>query len=206
VRAPRVIAITDSRYEDDHLCRVVEAVGEAVAPGELAVQVRDKLRSASAVLALADRLARICVRHGLPLIINDRIDIALAVEAEGVHLGRGSVSVADARRALGDGPFVSVAAHSVDDVLRAEGEGANAALLSPIFASPGKGEPLGIRALEEARRRAPRIELYALGGVDARSAELLRGIGAGGVAVLRAIFDADDPAAAARALLGAFSS
>jgi thiamine-phosphate pyrophosphorylase len=197
--APKVVVITDPRHPDDRLCAIIEAVAGAAAPGELVVQVRDKLRQARRVLALAERLSPICERHGAALVVNDRIDIALAVNAAGVHLGGASVEIAEARRLLPSG-WISIAAHTLEDVERAEGEGADAAFLSPIFSSPGKGAPLGTRALEGARARAARIGLYALGGVDVANAGQCRRAGASGVAVLRALLDAPDPAAAMGAL------
>ena len=91
--------------------------------------------------------------------INDRIDIALAVAADGVHLGGGSVTLADARRLTGDKLRLTVAAHSLADVERARDEGADAALLSPVFDSPGKGRPIGPGASPKPAAR-PRRSAY----------------------------------------------
>jgi thiamine-phosphate pyrophosphorylase len=104
-----------------------------------------------------------------------------------VHLGRRSVPVADARALLPVGTWISVACHGVADVARAAGEGADAAVLSPIFASPGKGAPLGVEALREARAAAGEgILIVALGGVTAANAGACAAAGAGAVAAIRA--------------------
>ena len=88
---------------------------------------------------------------GAMLIVNDRLDLAAALRADGIHLGRSSVQIDEARAFLGPRVFVSVACHTVEEVAAAAEKGANAALLSPIFFSPGKGPPLGPAALSEAK-------------------------------------------------------
>ncbi|WP_437663237.1 thiamine phosphate synthase [Sorangium sp. So ce1182] len=164
----------------------------------VAVQLRDPELSGAALHALGRRLRDATAALGASLVVNDRLDLALVLGADGVHLGRRSAGVADARALLGDGVFVSVACHSVDEVLRAAEAGADAAVLSPIFATPGKGPPLGPEALREARARlaaAPRgVALLALGGVDAASAPACLAAGADGVAAIRADFGGALPA------------
>ena len=205
IGAPALIAITDPVFSDEHLIRQSERMLGAVTRGTVAVQLRDKVRSTLSVFTLAERLAHVCRAHGAPFYVNDRLDVALAVGADGVHLGGGSVDVADAR-ALGPGWFISVAAHSVSDVQRAAREGANAALLSPIFATPGKGTPLGLEALADARGRVREGYLYALGGIDEANGRACFQAGAHGVAAIRAIWTTEDPGALAlRMTLGSTS-
>lgn len=155
-----------------------------------AVQLRDPELSGRELYALGRRLRDATAALGASLVVNDRLDLALLLGADGVHLGRRSVGVADARALLGAGVFVSVACHGVDEVLRAADAGADAAVLSPIFATPGKGPPLGLEALREARARLARasrsIAIIALGGVDATSAPACLAAGADGVAAIRA--------------------
>src|SRR5262249_14197089 len=136
----------------------------------------------------------------------DRLDIALALGADGVHLGGDSVDVADARRLVGRLAFVSTVAHASEDVARAETSGATAALVSPIFDTPGKGAPRGTRFITDARSHARTLRLYALGGVDPGNASSCVSAGADGVAVIRAVWQARDPGAAARALVDAVRS
>lgn len=167
----------------------------------VAVQLRDPELSGRALHALGARLREATAAVGASLLVNDRLDLAIVLGAEGVHLGRRSVSIADARALLGGGVFVSVACHHLDDVARAAGEGADAAVLSPIFATPRKGAPLGLAALRAARGRIERegraIALIALGGVDAGSAAACLEAGADGVAAIRADLGAALPAIAA---------
>lgn len=180
---PRLVQISDrARVPDDELIRRIERGG----PG-LAVQLRDPALSAGELLALGRRLRSATRAVGARLWVNDRLDLAVLLDADGVHLGRASVSVADARRALGADRVVSRSAHSLDDVVRAAEAGADAVLLSPVFASPGKGAPLALGAVAEARHRLPSTtRLYALGGVDLTNAASCVAAGATGVAAIRA--------------------
>ena len=134
--------------------------------------------------------------------MNDRLDVALACGADGVHLPSAGVPPADARRLLGPGALIGVSCHSEADVLRAREGGASYATFGPILDTPSKrayGAPVGLDALRGAVRLG--LPLVALGGVDARSAPLARAAGAHGVAAIRAWLLGTDPAAAVRALL-----
>jgi thiamine-phosphate pyrophosphorylase len=104
---------------------------------------------------------------------------------------------------LGAVPLVSVAAHDPEDAGEAASNGASLALVSPIFATPGKGPPRGVGFISEMRARAPRLRLYALGGVDSENASSCIDAGADGVAVIGALWKARDPALAAQKLVGA---
>jgi len=143
------------------------------------------------------RILRALLKKQL-LVINSDVDLAREIGADGVHLPKGGVAAA---RAVLPRAWISLAAHDDDDVRRAVSEGADAALVSPIFATPGKGPPRGLEAIRAARAIAPQLAIYALGGVDESNAAACRAAGATGVAVIRALFDAPDPAAAARALV-----
>src|SRR5262249_50312267 len=151
----------------------------------IGIQVRDKARPTRTVTALAERLRSVCLEFGAPLYVNDRVDVALSLGADGVHLGGDSIDAGDARQLLGPRAFVSVAAHEADDVARAATNGATTTLLSPIFSTPGKGAPRGTSFISDARTRAPSIRLYALGGVDHTNAAACIRAGADGVAVIR---------------------
>jgi len=157
--------------------KVVQLTSAALIPeGELAARLRRGGAQLVVVLREPDWSARRMVDYGqglrratravgARLLVADRLDVAHALEADGVHLGRHSVGVLEARRALGD-VLVTRSAHDDDELTRAVSEGADAVLLSPIFASPGKGSPLGVEGLRRARRSLPgSIALVALGGV-----------------------------------------
>lgn len=202
MRAPLFTLITATSVvpEPDLLARLA---GLAALPPDLrarvAVQLRDPDLPPRALLALGRRLREATAAMGAALLVNDRLDLALLLGADGVHLGRRSVALADARALLGEAAFVSVACHDLADVDRAAAAGADAVVLSPIFATPDKGPPLGPGALRAARARLdqrPRpAALLALGGVDAGSAPACLAAGADGVAAIRA-----DPAAVLAAL------
>jgi thiamine-phosphate pyrophosphorylase len=162
----------------------------AAVRARFAVQLRDPGLPGRALLDLGARLRSATRALGAALVVNDRLDLALALGADGVHLGRRSVAVADARALLPPGAWISVACHGVGDVLQAALDGADAALLSPIFASPGKGAPLGPEALSSARAalvgRGLALQLVALGGVDGESSTACFAAGADAVAAIRA--------------------
>lgn len=192
---PRVLQITDADLlpEEALLARLHAYAGlRGEARGALAVQLRDPALTGRSLARLGALLRAVTRAMGAGLVINDRLDLALALGADGAHLGRRSVTVADARALLPAGAWLSVACHAVDEVVRAAGEGADAAVLSPIFASPGKGAPLGVGALAAARAalaaRGLAVQLVALGGVDAGNASACFAAGASAVAAIRADF------------------
>jgi thiamine-phosphate pyrophosphorylase len=203
VTLPEIIVITDPTLPDEGLAEKTDRMLKVVPAGTVAVQLRDKLRPGGAVLRLAKTLRSICSERGAPLYVNDRLDVALAVGADGVHLGSRSVCTRDARRLMGAGAFISVAAHRADEVELAEAGGATAALLSPIFDSPGKGPASGPGLVSSARAKVRDLRLYALGGVDATSAPACMRGGAHGVAVVRALWRAPRIETAVQSLLDA---
>ena len=189
---PRVLQITDAGALPERALFDRIAALAALPPALracFAVQLRDPGLSTRALLALGGRLREATRALGAGFVVNDRLDLALALGADGVHLGRRSVPVRDARALLPPGAWISVACHAPAEVARAAAEGADAALLSPIFASPGKGPPLGIEALREARAalgERSAVQLLALGGVTAENAGACLAAGADGVAAIRA--------------------
>ena len=193
MRALRAVQITDLSAvgEEMLLARLDEAAAlPAHLRARLAVQLRDPQLPGRALIRLGEVLRARTRAIGAALIVNDRLDVAVALGADGVHLGRRSLPVAEARRWLGAGAWVSRSAHGLDEVAAAAREGASAVLLSPVLASPGKGSPLGLAALGAARRLldaspAPPL-LVALGGIDASSARAALDAGADAVAAIRA--------------------
>jgi len=226
---PRVVLVTDPSFGDARIARAVAAAADAFPPGWLCVQLRDKRRPRSGLRLFAMELRRITGRAGAWLVVNGDVGVARDAGAEGVHFGGGAGpnAPAEARRACGEHAWVSVAAHSDEDVRAAVASGADAALVSPIFASrpPAILSPLGsgakvargtaalvsARAIAEgevgATGRCPRGRLlvFALGGVTAERARRCVVAGADGVGVVRDILDRADPFRAARALHDALS-
>ncbi len=197
---PRILVITDPAYAPEFIVAQLRQALFAVPSGTLAVQVRDR---GGRPEALARELRVLTRAHGAMLLVNRDVALAVDIGADGVHFG-GEAIDPSARAALGRAAFLTVAAHTDDDVRAAISSGADAALVSPIFETPGKGSPRGANAIVRACAVAPSMPIYALGGVDASNVATCLAAGAIGVAVIRSILGAADPAAAARALDASF--
>jgi thiamine-phosphate pyrophosphorylase len=177
-------------------------VDAAVAGGITCVQLREKHCGTREFIHEASALRLLLRNHDIPLIINDRLDIALAVEADGVHLGQSDMPMAMARKIAGNSLIIGISAESTDDALRAEQEGADYIGISPVFATPTKtdtGAPLGLAGINKIRGLVD-IPLVGIGGINQENAASVIAAGADGVAVVSAIVSADNPAAAARTL------
>jgi len=190
------------------LINVCEQALAAVADrsGAIAIQLREKDLDGRALFELAMPMRKLCGRYGAPLIINDRIDVAIAARADGVHLPAESFSPAEARRLLGESRLIGVSTHSAGEVARAAADGADFAVYGPVFTPlskpAGYGAARGADSLGAACRAAP-IPVYALGGITAERVHQLAGTGLAGAAVIGAVIGAESPGAAARALLAA---
>jgi thiamine-phosphate pyrophosphorylase len=178
---------------------LVSSVEAALKGGVKAVQLREKDLSAAELLPLARMMRDLTRRYTARLLVNDRIDLALAIQADGVHLGEHSLPVNIVRQLTGPEMLIGVSAHSIADIQRAEVQGADFVTFGPVFATPSKaifGPPLGIQALAKACSHSS-IPVFALGGITpSRKTEVLR-TGAAGIAVIAAILANPDPQAAA---------
>ncbi len=133
----------------------IEIVRAAVEGGVTCVQLREKHASTREFLDEARRVRELLAGTNVPLIINDRLDVALAVGADGVHLGQTDMHISDARRLVGERLVIGISAESVADAIRAEAEGADYIGVSPVFTTPTKMDtapPLGLEGLREIRR------------------------------------------------------
>jgi thiamine-phosphate pyrophosphorylase len=176
---------------------------QALMGGAPAVQLRERDCSTRELLGLARDVAQMTSSRDAHLFINDRLDLALTLDGVGVHLRSNSLPVAIARRLLGASRLLGISTHSVDEVLRAEAEGADYVVLGPIYDTPSKrmyGTPLGVRAIEQASC-AVRVPVMAIGGVTVTRTRELRDAGAFGVAVVAAILGADDVEGTTRTFL-----
>jgi thiamine-phosphate pyrophosphorylase len=205
---PRLYLITDRHATAGRpLAEVVRlALEGAPHDGSVAVQLREKDLEGRALLELALHLRALTHAADAALFINDRVDVALAVAADGVHLGRRSMAPADVAR-VAPTLAIAVSTHSRADVEAA----ARARLLhpkirfavfGPLWDTPSKrpyGAPVGLEALRDAA--AVGVPLLGLGGITPERAAACRNAGAAGVACIRAVLGADDPAAALRSLL-----
>ena len=198
---PRLMVITDRRATAGRsLAGVVAAACEG---GARLVQLREKDLDGAALLALARELRAVTARHDARLLVNDRIDVALAAEADGVVLPADSFATDVARRLVGPGRIVARSTHSVDEAARAGREGCDLVLFGPVHATSSKaayGPPQGLDALHEATS-ATAAPVFAVGGIDEANAARALAVGARGVAVIRAVMAAADPAAAVASLL-----
>lgn len=155
------------------------------------VQIREKQLSARCVFELAGKASQITRNTATKLLINDRADIALAADADGVHLTADSLSAKIIRRNFPKNFIIGASAHTLEDVLRAKNEAADFATFSPIFSTPNKGEPQGSGKLREVCAAAKPFPVIALGGVDETNFESALKVGAQGVAAIRLFNDVE---------------
>ena len=179
-----------------------EIVGAAVRGGVTCVQLREKLCSTREFIKEARSLQLLLRHHRIPLIINDRLDVALAIDADGVHLGQNDMPLADARRLVGGNMIIGISAENVEDAVAAEQEGADYIGISPVFATATKidtATPLGLAGIRLIRR-AVKIPLVGIGGVNVTNIRDIVCAGADGAAVVSAIVAAACPETAAAEL------
>jgi thiamine-phosphate pyrophosphorylase len=182
-----------------------EVVTAAARGGVDRVQVREKDLEGGALYRLVTELiaaVRGVARSRTIVLVNDRLDVALAAKAAGVHLPSFGLPPADVRRHAGRKFLIGRSVHSLAEAKEAVKAGADHLIAGPVFATPSKaayGEPLGVAALEKIARAA-RVPVWAIGGITPETAHELAGLPIAGVAVIRAIAEAPDPAAAVGAL------
>ena len=202
----RLYVVTDRQQTAG---RALEAVVSAAARGGAgAVQLREKDLSARDLYALGARLQAALSPYGVPLLINDRLDVALALDAAGVHLAGHSLPTAVARRLLGPDKLLGVSTHSVEEARRAAAEGADFIVFGPVFTTPSKvayGPPQGLHHLT-AVVRAVHIPVIAIGGIDHTNLSSVVQAGAYGVAMIRAILAAPEPYQATQQLRTVFAA
>lgn len=184
------------------LREVVYAAGEA---GISAFQFREKDLSLDAQYELASELRDIAKKFGMKFIVNGRIDLCLALDADGVQLSMRGFPIAAARKLLGPNRLIGLSCHSEADVLSAENEGADFAVLGPVYPTPSKqkyGAALGINTFKKVRERT-NIPLFAIGGIKQDRLHTVFEAGADGVALISAISTANDVGSACRDFLEA---
>jgi thiamine-phosphate pyrophosphorylase len=181
---------------------LLEVVAAAIRGGVRVVQYREKSASTRVMVDAAADLASLCRRMGAAFLVNDRIDVALAVDADGVHVGQDDMPVAIARRLLGPDKLLGVSVHNEYQIRQAELDGADHVSLSPIFATatkPDHQRPLGLEGVRSLARDAL-VPVIAIGGIHSGNAADVIRAGARGVCVVSAIICTPDPEQAARDL------
>ncbi len=184
---------------------LVPLLREAMRVGLRAVQLRERDLPTHELMNLARELLPPSREAGAHVLVNDRLDVAMALDTSGVHLRSNSLPVDVARRMLGPDRLIGVSAHSRDEVVQAEEQGADFVVLGPVYATQSKdryGPPIGLRPLEDSATRC-RIPVFAIGGMTPARVRDVRRAGAFGVAVVSSILAAQDVEAATRALLDA---
>ncbi|MDO8451013.1 MAG: thiamine phosphate synthase [Rhodoferax sp.] len=181
---------------------LTDVVAAAVQGGVTCVQLREKELNTRDFFAQAILLKELLAPYGIPLVINDRIDVALACGAQGVHLGQSDLPVEAARRLLPPEVFIGWSVETMDDVVRSAAMPVHYLGVSPIHATPTKTDTLAPWGLEGLRkvRSATALPLVAIGGIHAGNARDVLSAGADGLAVVSALCGAQDPRAAAAAL------
>jgi len=200
----RVYLITDRRQAPGE--DIVQAVAWALDGGIRAVQLREKDLAGKELYQLADRMRALTARYGARLLVNDRVDVAMAVGADGVHLGGSSIPASAARRLLGEEALIGCSTHNARELREAAEQGADFATFGPVYPTPSKaayGPPVGVIALAKACRETA-IPLFALGGVNKENAGEVILAGAFGIALISGVVAAADPRGAAAELVTRF--
>jgi len=180
----------------------LEVAQAAIEGGASIIQFREKEMTTKELVETARRLKELTNQNGVPFIVNDRLDVALAVEADGVHVGQDDMPAALARQLIGPHKILGVSASTVEEALQAEKDGADYVSASPVFTTPTKPDappPTGLEGLR-AIVEAVNLPVIAIGGINEENAAEVMEAGAQGVAVISAVVSAPDIAAAARRL------
>ena len=202
----RLHVITDTvlqgRFSHEELARL------AIAGGAGAIQFRQKQGSTRELIEIARAMQAICRRLGIPLIVNDRLDVAIAVAADGVHLGQDDFPLALAREILGPDKIIGGSASTLEEARFCQAQAVDYIGLGPVYPTGSKDDANPAGGLDLVRRVTGELGLpvIAIGGIDAKRAPEILAAGAHGVAVISAVCCQADPAAAAaglrRAMLG----
>ncbi len=187
----RLYLITDRKlFADESL--FFDAIEQALAGGVKAVQLREKDLGTRALLDMAYKLRRLTGGYGARLFINDRVDIALAVEADGVHLGGPSLPAGAARRIAREKFLIGVSTHGVEEAEAADREGADFITVGPVYETPSKmkyGRPIGPEVLRKVKERTS-VPIFAIGGITLERVAEVLGSGACGIALISAVLAA----------------
>ncbi len=192
IRGLDFVLITDRKVCSEKLTDIIE---QAIDGGVGTVQLREKDLSTRDLYRLAKEIREITERKGANLIINDRVDIAIAVDADGVHLGWQSLEIGIVRKMVGRDKLIGFSAHNLEDAERAGNSGANYISISPIFDTANKDyfiKPLGVGEIGKIKAQI-NIPVVALGGINENNVDSVLKNGADGIAVVSAILLSDSP-------------
>lgn len=183
--------------------RLLDVVDDALKGGVRGVQLREKDLSSRELYELAYDMRKLTAKYNARLIINDRIDIALAVEADGVHLGYNSMPIHRARKLLGSSRLIGLSCHNQVNAIMAQENGADFITFGPVYYTPSKanyGKPVGVEKLDTVCHLLD-IPVYALGGIKKVNIAEVMAAGASGIALVSAIIASDDPTTEAKEMI-----
>lgn len=200
-RAMLLYAVTDRSWlkEGQSLTSVCE---EVLAGGATLLQIREKDLAPDAFEAEAAELKALCARHRVPYVVNDSVEIALAIDADGVHVGQSDIMGRDIRAMIGENKILGISAGTVEEAVAAQRAGADYIGVGAVFGTSTKknARNMTVEKLKEIRS-AVSIPVVAIGGINAGNLRELRGSGMDGIAVVSAIFAAENPGKATAQLL-----
>lgn len=183
--------------------RLVDVVEDALKGGVRGVQLREKDLSSRELYELAYDIRKLTAKYDAKLIINDRVDIALAVEADGVHLGLNSLPIHRVRKLLGSSRLIGLSCHNQVNAIMAQENGADFITFGPVYYTASKanyGKPVGVEKLETVSQLL-QIPVFALGGIKKTNIPEVMVAGATGIALVSAIIASDDPKSEAEQML-----
>lgn len=191
--------VTDRRLMSTS--KLEEAVGQAIAGGVTLVQLREKDASSLEFYEMAAKVKQVTDRHNIPLIIDDRADIAVAVDAAGVHVGQSDIPARRVRSVIGKDKILGVSASTLDEAVQAQRDGADYLGVGAMFATKTKTDATVV-SMEELKkiREAVSLPIVAIGGINGKTLPLLKGTGIDGVAVVSALMASNNITAEAEKL------
>lgn len=196
----KLYLITDRSFLNGR--SLAECVEDAIKGGATLVQVREKNISTRDFYNIAREVQEVTTKYNVPLLINDRIDIALAINADGVHLGQSDMPIELARKILGDDKIIGISAGNVKEAIEAEKAGADYVGLGAVFFTGTKkdiDEPIGLAGLREITEKIT-IPSVAIGGINKENAKSVLATGVNGISVISAILKNDDIQGASKTL------
>lgn len=187
--------VTDRTWSSNY--PLIQRITEALDNGMTCVQLREKHMSDEDFLSEAREVSALCKHYNVPFIINDNVDVAIACGADGIHVGQSDEAATQVRARVGSSMIVGVSASSLEEAIKAEKDGADYVGVGAVFSTSTKADA-DYLSMDELRAICETVNIptVAIGGIHAGNIQLLQGTGIDGVAVVSAIFGADDSAAA----------
>lgn len=171
--------------------KLLELIENAVVAGISMIQIREKKLETKLLFQLTSKAVKLKQNSNTKILVNDRADVALAAEADGVHLASNSIPINVIKQNLPSDFLIGVSTHSIKEVFQARDGGADFAVFGPVFSTPNKGEPKGLEGLSEVVNMVNEFPVLALGGIDERNIHAVLQTGCGGLAAIRLLNDVE---------------